>query len=174
MKFLLDANVLSEGMKRRPNAKVMSRLERESAECATAAPVLHELRYGIRLLAPSERRNDLERYMTEVILTLYPVLPYDAPAAEWHAAERARLCAAGRPAPYVDGAIAAIAAANDLVLVTADARGFRRFKGLQVESWAGRGTSRSIGAKSELDLRSVSERNRSPRFRRSAPAPQSG
>ena len=128
--------MLSEGMKRRPNPKLLVRLERHAAECATAAPVLHEIRYGIALLEPSRRRAALERYLSEVILPVYPVLPYDSVAAEWHAAERARLSRAGRPAPYVDGSIAAIAAANDLVLVTADASGFRRFKGLRIESWA--------------------------------------
>jgi len=136
VRFLLDTNVLSEGMKRRPNPRILARVELRAAECTTAAPVLHEIRYGIALLEPSQRRAALERYLTEVILSVYPVLPYDTAAAEWHAVERARLSRAGKPAPYVDGSIAAIAVANDLVLVTADARGFRRFKGLRVESWA--------------------------------------
>jgi tRNA(fMet)-specific endonuclease VapC len=136
MKYLLDTNVLSEGMKRRPNAKLLGRLERETPECATAAPVLHELRYGIRLLESSRRRADLERYLAEVVLPLYPVLPYDAAAAEWHATERARLTATGAPAPWVDGSIAAIAAVNDLTLITSDTRDFRRFHGLRVADWA--------------------------------------
>ena len=38
-----------------------------------------------------------------------PILDYDRRAAEWHARERARLEAAGSPAPFVDAQIAAIA-----------------------------------------------------------------
>jgi predicted nucleic acid-binding protein len=39
-------------------------------------------------------------------------------AAEWHAAERARLAALGKTPPFVDGQITAIAYANSLTLVT--------------------------------------------------------
>ena len=52
--------------------------------------------------------------------------------------ERARLEGLGRPAPYVDGQIAAIALVNDLVLVTANVKDFARFKALEVENWSRR------------------------------------
>ena len=58
-----------------------------------------------------------------------------SPGAE---ATAARLEALGKPAPYVDGEIAAIARVNDLILVTANARDFTRFKDLDVENWARR------------------------------------
>jgi tRNA(fMet)-specific endonuclease VapC len=64
-----------------------------------------------------------------------PALAYDARAAEWHARERVRLEAAGRPMPYADGQIAAIAMVNGLTLVTANVRDFRRVDGLRVEDW---------------------------------------
>jgi len=41
----------------------------------------------------------------------------------------------GRNVPSADGQIAAIAAVNGLVLVTANKRDFRGFQGLRVESW---------------------------------------
>jgi hypothetical protein len=53
---------------------------------------------------------------TGVVLASFPVLAYDEPAAHWQGHERARLEGLGRPAPYVDGQIAAIARVNDLDL----------------------------------------------------------
>jgi tRNA(fMet)-specific endonuclease VapC len=102
-----------------------------------SAPVIHELRYGCKLLEPSRRRADVERYIDEVVLRIYPVLAYDQAAAKWHAEERARLSKAGRPPPYFDGLIAAIAKVNGLVLVTANVKDFRAFKDLSVENWKG-------------------------------------
>ena len=56
-------------------------------------------------------------------------------AADWHAAERARLTGLGRTPPFVDGQIAAIAHVNGLVLVTANVADFRHFADLSVEDW---------------------------------------
>jgi len=65
----------------------------------------------------------------------FPILPYDE-AAAWHSQERARLENLGRPAPYVDGQIAAIAHVNGLVLVTVNTKDFDQFRELKVENWS--------------------------------------
>jgi len=65
----------------------------------------------------------------------FPILPYDEAAATWHGEERARLEELGRPAPFIDGQIAAIAHVHGLVLATTNDRDFARFKGLTVENW---------------------------------------
>jgi len=62
-------------------------------------------------------------------------LPYDDRAAEWHAAERVRLERAGKPAPFADAQIAAVAATNGLTVVTANLADFRAFKGVKVTNW---------------------------------------
>jgi tRNA(fMet)-specific endonuclease VapC len=41
----------------------------------------------------------------------------------------------GRPSPYADGQVAAIARVNDLVLVTANVKHYSQFLGLAVEDW---------------------------------------
>jgi tRNA(fMet)-specific endonuclease VapC len=64
-----------------------------------------------------------------------PVLDYDRDAADWHAAERARLAARGETPPFADGQIAAIARTHDLVLVTFNDADFRRFRELRVVTW---------------------------------------
>jgi predicted nucleic acid-binding protein len=62
--------------------------------------------------------------------------PWVQEAATWHAHERARLSKRGRPPSAADGQIAAIASVNDLIVVTANAKDFRRFKDLVVEDWS--------------------------------------
>ena len=81
LRFLLDTNVLSEPTAKLADKRVLKKLVTHGHECATATPVLHELRYGTSLLEPSHRRLALERYVEGVVLRVYPVLPYDAAAA---------------------------------------------------------------------------------------------
>lgn len=86
-------------------------------------------------MARGRRRGALEAYVHDVVRESFPILPYDELAADWHARERARLEGLGRPTPFVDGQIAAIAQVNNLVLVTANTSDFTPFKGLTVENW---------------------------------------
>ena len=65
-----------------------------------------------------------------------PILPYDTLAAEYHAAERARLAGLGKTPSFVDGQIAAVAHANELVLVTVNLSDFREFRDVQLEDWS--------------------------------------
>jgi tRNA(fMet)-specific endonuclease VapC len=120
----------------RPPPATLERLNEHGSECAIAAPVWHELAYGCRRLPRGKRRATLEAYLREVVLASFPILAYDEAAATWHGAERARLDALGRPAPFVDGQIAAIAQVHGLVLVTTNDKDFARFKGLKVENWS--------------------------------------
>lgn len=135
IRYLLDTNILSEPVKAVPNMRVMERLQRHRGHLATAAPVLHELRFGVLRLAKGRKREILQAYIEEIVLPTVPVLAYDARAAEWHAAERARLERKGSRALFVDGQIAAIARVNDLTLVTANSTDFSRYRGLKVADW---------------------------------------
>lgn len=134
-RFLLDTNVLSEPVAARPDPSVLERLREHRAELVTASHVIHELAYGAARLPRSARRRNLERYLEQVVLTSMPVLPYDTQAAPWHATERARLEAAGRPVPTVDSQLAAIAVAHGLILVTRNLRDFSSFADLHCVSW---------------------------------------
>ena len=92
--------------------------------------------YRCRRLPKGKRRAALEAYLRDVVHRSFPILPYDEAAATWHGEERARLEAAGRPAPFVDGQIAAIAHVNGLILATTNHKDFVRFRGLTVEDWS--------------------------------------
>lgn len=135
-RYLLDTNVLSEPVRKRPDPKVMSRLQTLSEQSATCATVWHELRFGCQRLPLSRKRSGLEDYLQSLERSQLPILPYDRCAADIHARFRAELETQGLGASHADGEIAAIALSNDLILVTANTRHFEVFPGLEVEDWS--------------------------------------
>jgi len=135
IRYLLDTSVLSAVIAPEPNRAVLQRLGQKGIQCVTASVVWNELTYGCERLEPGKRKGELVAYLRDVVLKSFPILPYDQEAATWHAFERARQERMGRPGPYVDGQIAAIAHVHDLILVTANVKDFTRFKGLTVEDW---------------------------------------
>ncbi len=102
---------------------------------AIASVVWHEMLFGCFRLPRSARRSTIEEYLNEVVAPSIPILPYDARAAGWHTAERARLSAIGRTPPFADGQIAAVASVNDLTLVTANLDDYAAFQDIRVEDW---------------------------------------
>ena len=134
-RYLLDTNVLSEPLKREPHSRIIAHLKRYSEALTTAAPVWHELTFGVSRMPASKRRKQFQEYLDTVILGALPILPYDERAAAWHGRERARLEALGKTPSFADGQIAAIAVVNQLTLVTRNADDFRYFEGLRVENW---------------------------------------
>lgn len=134
MTFLLDTNVFAAISQRKPDRGVERAFKKHVAELVTASLVVHEMWFGIERLPRSRRRTELERFMTEVVGGVR-VLPYGERAARWHALERARLTASGRPPPFLDAQIAAVAAVNDATIVSANAAHFDPFEGLRVENW---------------------------------------
>ena len=137
LRFLLDTNILSEPLRVRPDDGVMSRLKQFETEVCTAAPVWNELVFGCARLPDGAKRRALREYLNDVVRPAVVVLPYDDAAASWHAEERARLAAIGKPAPFVDGMIAAIARTRGLTLVTNNVADVANFDGLVVERWHG-------------------------------------
>ena len=135
LKFLLDTSIVSAPIAKQPNRRVITRLDQHGLHCAIAAPVWHELVYGCGRLPPGKRRVALEEYLDTVVRRSFPILAYDEAAAAWHGRERARLEEIGRPAPHVDGQIAAIAYSQDITLVTANVKHFAAFKGLTLADW---------------------------------------
>lgn len=136
LRYLLDTNVLSEPMRPEPDPELMDRIAAAGDTIATASPVWHEIEFGRLRLAAGKRRRAIEA-LIDALARVLVILPYDASAAAWHARERARLGRLGKPPPFVDGQIAAIAAVNKLVLVTRNMRDFSGFTGLEIESWFG-------------------------------------
>jgi tRNA(fMet)-specific endonuclease VapC len=135
LRYLLDTNILSEATRATPDAGVMAQLRRHGDRVATSAISWHELHHGLALMPPSRKRAAVAAYLESLAQAELTVLPYATEAAEWHARERARLAAAGRTPPFIDGQIAAIAQTNGLTLVTRNTADFRHFSGLKVLNW---------------------------------------
>lgn len=135
MKYLLDTNLLSEPVRKSPNHTVVTRIQEAGDAIAMAATTWHELLFGVLRMPISRRRTALEEYLFYTIQSKIPILPYDDKAATWFAQERARLSGSGLSPSYPDGYIAAVAATNDLILVTRNVANFAEFVGLRMENW---------------------------------------
>ena len=134
LEFLLDTNILSEPLRPYPNQSVMHKIWENQQKIATASVVYHEMYYGMASLTVSRRRSMIEAYLRDEVLAKLPILGYSTEAAQWHATERACLKQLGKT-PFVDGQIAAIAAVNDLVLITRNQSDYQEFRGLKIENW---------------------------------------
>ncbi len=132
MKYLVDADVLSEATKPEPDERVVAWLRRHERDLAVNPIVLGELEYGILLLPAGRRRARLEQWFATGIGRLR-VLDFDtATAAAW-ARLLARLKKKGRPMPIKDSLIAATALARKLTVATRNATDFKH-AGVAVEN----------------------------------------
>lgn len=136
LRYLLDTSTLSALVAAKPNPMVFERLTEREAQCAIAAPVWGELVYAYERLDIGKRKAVLESFVADVVLKLFPVLPFDQDAASWLALERARQERAKRVMAHIDGQIAAIASVHDLIVVTTSPKDFAHFKGVRVEDWS--------------------------------------
>jgi predicted nucleic acid-binding protein len=123
VKYLVDANVLSEPTRPAPEPAVVAWLRRHERAIAVDPVILGEIRYGILLLPRGRRRTRLERWFDAGVLRLH-CLPWEAATGLRWAELLARLRAKGRPMPIKDSFIAATALANGLTVVTRNVADF--------------------------------------------------
>lgn len=133
-RYLLDTNVFIEAQRASGSVSLVERFAAHVDQSATAATVVHELRFGAHRMSPGVRRTQFEQFLAAIVERM-PVLAYDANAARWHAAERHRRDLVGRRLPFADGQIAAIAATQRLVLVTHNLADFEDLAGVVLEDW---------------------------------------
>lgn len=123
MKYLVDANVLSEPTKPVPQLHVLQWLRRHEPEIAVDPMILGELRFGIFLLPRGKRRASLEQWFTAVALRVH-CIPWEAETGLRWAEIVARLRATGHAMPMKDSFIAATALLHDLTVVTRNVADF--------------------------------------------------
>lgn len=133
MRYLLDTSTISALSRPKPPADLTSRLRGHEGQYAVASLVVAELRFGAQRHPDPVRRERLTAFVDSVV-TSTPIVAFDARAAEWLGVERARIEAAGEPIDLADLIIAATAAANQMVVVTANVRHFARLR-VEVEDW---------------------------------------
>lgn len=135
LRFAVDTNAVSELVRPRPNPNLMAKWEAHQGEIGIPSVVWHEMAFGLEKLPPSRKREGISAFLNGLRNSTLPILPYDSTAAERHARERARLQSIGRPIPFRDSQIGAIALARNLVLVTANVKDFEPMEGLEVRNW---------------------------------------
>jgi predicted nucleic acid-binding protein len=117
MKYLVDANVLSEPTKPSPHQRVVDWLQTHEPDIAVDPVILGELRFGILILPRGKKRTALERWFDAGVGRLH-CLPWDADTGLKWAELLARLRKTGAAMPIKDSFIAATAIVYSLAVVT--------------------------------------------------------
>ena len=131
MNYLLDTNVVIGILRGRSRPLLSRYMTVPRVRLCTCSPVRAELYYGsLRSAKPAENRKKQEE-----LLDGLPTYDFDDRAAEAYAQARAYVEAGGTLIGSMDYLIAAIAIANDLVLVTHNVRDFARIPGLSYDDW---------------------------------------
>ena len=125
MRYLVDANVLSEVTKLAPNESVIAWLRENERELAVDPVILGEIRFGILLLPRGRRRRRLEQWFDAGIRRLL-CLPWEAETGLRWAQLLAALRASGRAMPVKDSLIAATALVHGLAVATPNRDDFEK------------------------------------------------
>jgi len=125
VRYLVDANVLSEPTKPIPDLRVVAWLRRHEQDVAVDPIIIGEMRFGILLLPRGKKRTALERWFDAGIRRLQ-CLPWDVDTGLRWAELLARLRATGKSMPIKDSLIAATALVHDLAVATRNSADFEK------------------------------------------------
>jgi len=117
VKYLVDANVLSEPTKPTPDPRVLGWLREHERDIAVNPVILGELRFGILILRRGRKRTALEGWFDAGVGRIH-CLPWDADTGLKWAELLARLRATGKAMPIKDSLIAATAVLHGLAVAT--------------------------------------------------------
>ena len=128
-RYLLDTNVISNVVKPMPSPALAAWMSAQADEdLFISAITLAEIRRGVLERPAGRKRRELEEWFSgrsgPVALFAGRVLPFDEIAAMAWARLMAEGTARGRPRSAIDMMIAAIAAANDCVVITDNEKDF--------------------------------------------------
>jgi predicted nucleic acid-binding protein len=115
--IILDTNVISETQKFNPDPRVMAWLEGlDPTTTYLTAITVAELVYSVDRLPAGKRRTTLSQAISAIVETDFygRILPFDATAAYYFGPAAAAAEKNGLAVKFADGAIAAIARANNL------------------------------------------------------------
>ena len=124
MKYIVDANLLSEATKPDPAPQVLEWLRLNEAHLGVTPVILGELEYGILLLPTSRRKKQLEVWFEKIRSTAH-CIDFDSKAASSWARLLAHLKSKGHAMPIKDSLIAASAIAHNLTVATRNTRDFK-------------------------------------------------
>ena len=134
MNYILDTNVISELVKKKPNPKVVIWLEKVDPDNIYLSVIaLGEIRKGIEKMPASKRKNTLDSWFKEELLVRFhnKILPLDLPVLLAWGELTARLEKRGNPLPAIDSLLAATALQAEFTLVTRNTGDFQ-FTGISL------------------------------------------
>jgi predicted nucleic acid-binding protein len=128
-RYLLDTNIISEVTKLKPSEQLVAWLaERVDEELFISSLTLAEIRRGILAKPAGKKRDQLELWFSSrdgpPAKFAGRILSFDEISALIWARLMAEGAARGRPRSALDMIVAAIAEANECIIVTADERDF--------------------------------------------------
>lgn len=126
--ILLDTNVISEPLRRAPEARVSEWIDAQPLETLFLSTMsVAELRAGVALMPVGKRRSALHEHIEKRVLPMFAgrVLSFDLACTEPYARLVAQASNEGSAIQTADACIAAIALANGFVIATRDEIPFR-------------------------------------------------
>jgi len=137
--FLLDTNAISEPKRARPDAGVVAWLNDQLlSDLHLSVITVGELRRGIVRLEPGRRRDDLDFWLSELILRFDGrIVPVDLTVTERWASLAEAQRSAGRVSEMTDELIAATAHVHGLTVVTRNVRHFETTGCHVFSPWSG-------------------------------------
>lgn len=137
--ILLDTNVISEPLRREPAAQVVEWIDAQHIETLYLSTItVADLRTGVAILPPGKRRNRLRDSLETQVLPKFSgrVLTFDLGCTQAYADLMAKARNVGLAIATADGYIAAIAAANGLVVATRDVGPFEAAGVAVINPWS--------------------------------------
>ena len=138
MKFLIDTNVLSEALRKRPDDNVAAWFRQtDDSLIYISVATIAEIRKGVTQLPKGKRRDRIDKWLMQGLLQQYAkrIVPVDAEVALVCGELMAEHKRAGYVLYPMDAIIAASALAHGCTLVTRNIRDFERCGASLVNPW---------------------------------------
>jgi len=131
LKYLLDTNICIYTIKNRPPQVKEKLIEHKIGDLALSIITVSELLYGAFKSQQVERNLNI----IEEFIMPFDIIDFDYKSAIEYGKIRATLEKQGQIIGNMDMQIAAIAKANDMILVTNNLKEFNRIENLKLENW---------------------------------------
>ena len=139
MKYLLDTCLISELVKKAPNAAVVSWLDKQDEQTLfLSVLVLGELQKGISKLPAGARKDELQAWADHDLVERFSgrIIAIDLESALLWGKLKGESAQKGESLPVMDSLIAATAAAHGLIVVTRNVKDIEKCRTRVCNPWS--------------------------------------